>query len=72
MYELAKANLAELDVFAMCKMLSVSHSGYHVWLVRPACAHARANAVLLEQVRHAHATIDATCGVPCIQAGTAV
>ena len=52
----------------MCKTLRVSHSGYYDWLERPACARAQANAVLLEQIRQAHAVSDATYGAPRIQA----
>ena len=52
----------------MCKTLRVSYSGYYDWLGRPACAQAQANAVLLEQIRQAHAASDATYGVPRIQA----
>jgi putative transposase len=63
-----KANQAELPVRAMCKTLRVSHSGYYGWLERPACAQAQANAVLLEQIRQAHAASDATYGVPRIHA----
>ena len=63
-----KANQAELPVRAMCKTLRVSPSGYYDWLERPACAQAQANAVLLEQIRQAHADSDATYGVPRIQA----
>ena len=63
-----KANQAELPVRAMCKTLRVSHSGYYDWLERPACARAQANAVLLEQIRQAHAVSDATYGAPRIQA----
>ena len=63
-----KANQAELPVRAMCKTLRVSHSGYYDWLERPACARAQANAVLLEQIRQAHAVSDETYGAPRIQA----
>jgi len=63
-----KANQAELPVRAMCKTLRVSHSGFYDWLGRPACARAQANAVLLEQIRQAHAASDATYGAPRIQA----
>jgi len=63
-----KANQAELPLRTICKTLRVSHSGYHDWLERPACAQAQANAVLLEQIRHAHLASDATYGVPRIQA----
>ena len=63
-----KANQAELPVRMMCKTLRVSHSGYYDWLERPACAQAQANAVLLGQIRQAHAASDATYGVPRIQA----
>ena len=63
-----KANQAELPVRALCRTLRVSHSGYYGWLERPACAQARANAVLLEQIRQAHVASDATYGAPRIQA----
>ena len=63
-----KANQAELSVRAMCKTLRVSPSGYYDWLDRVPCARARANAVLLEQIRQAHAASDATYGAPRIQA----
>ncbi len=63
-----KANQAELPVRALCRTLRVSHSGYYDWLDRPACARARANTVLLQQIRAAHAASDATYGVPRIQA----
>ena len=63
-----KANQAELPLRTICKTLRVSHSGHHDWLERSACAQAQANAVLLEQIRHAHLASDATYGVPRIQA----
>ena len=63
-----KANQAKLSVRAMCKTLRVSHSGYYDWLERPACARVRANTVLLQQIRQAHAASDATYGVLRIQA----
>ena len=63
-----KVNQAELPVRALCRTLRVSHSGYYDWLERPPCAQAQANAVLLEQIRQAHAASDATYGVPRIQA----
>lgn len=63
-----KANQAILPVRAMCTALRVSHSGYYDWLDRLARARAQANVALLEQIRQAHATSDATYGVPRIQA----
>ena len=67
-YELVKANWAELPVRAICTTFGVPHSGYCDWLERPACAQAQANAVLLEQIRQAHLASDTTYGVPRIQA----
>ena len=63
-----KANQAKHSVRALCKTLRVSHSGYYDWLERPACALVQANALLLEQIRQAHAASDTTYGVPRIQA----
>ena len=63
-----KANQAKHSARALCKTLRVSHSGYYDWLERPACALVQANALLLEQIRQAHAASDTTYGVPRIQA----
>ena len=63
-----KANQAELPVRAMCQTLGVSHSGFYDWLDRPECARKRANALLLEHIRAAHAASDATYGAPRIKA----
>ena len=62
------ANQAELPVRALCRTLSVSHSGYYDWLERPACAQALANILLPEQIRQAHVASDATYGVPRVKA----
>ena len=39
-YELVKANQADLPVRALCQTLRVSHSGYYDWLVRAPSAKA--------------------------------
>ena len=62
------ANQAALPVRALCKTLRVSHSGCCDWLDRPACAQARANAVLFGPIRQPHAASDAADGVPRSQA----
>lgn len=52
----------------MCKHLKVSASGYYAWSGRPPSARARANVVLSQQIKAAHALSDATYGMPRIRA----
>ena len=55
-------------VATMCRVLEVSTSGYYAWRKRPASKRAQADAVLLRQIRTAHAASDGTYGVPRIHA----
>jgi putative transposase len=57
-----------LSVRAMCKVLSVSHSGYYDWQCRAPSARALANLVLTEAIRKAHKDSDETYGMPRIRA----
>jgi putative transposase len=52
----------------MCRVLEVSTSGYYAWRKRPASKRAQEDAVLLRQIRTAHAASDGTYGVPRIHA----
>ena len=38
----------------LCEVLEVSRSGYHAWCIRPSCARAEANRLLLIQIRRVH------------------
>jgi len=52
----------------MCRVLSVSESGYYAWRKRPPSARAKANAVLVEQIRDVHRGSRQTYGSPRIHA----
>ena len=52
----------------MCRVLEVSTSGYYAWRKRPASKRAQADAILLRQIRTAHAASDGTYGAPRIHA----
>jgi putative transposase len=55
-------------VATMCRVLGVSPSGYYAWRKRAASERAQQDAVLLRQIRTAHAASDGTYGVPRIHA----
>jgi putative transposase len=64
-------------VATMCRVLEVSTSGYYAWRKRPASKRAQEDAVLLRQIRTAHAASDGTYGAPriyaeLVEAGVAV
>jgi len=48
----------------MCRVLEVSASGYYAWRSRPESARARANRVLLADVRRLHAEHHGRYGSP--------
>jgi putative transposase len=55
-------------VATMCRVLEVSTSGYYAWRERTASKRAREDAVLLRQIRTAHAASDGTYGAPRVHA----
>jgi len=55
-------------IATMCRVLEVSTSGYYAWRKRTASKRAREDAVLLRQIRTAHAASDGTYGAPRIHA----
>ncbi len=57
--------LAPLRV--LCRVLSVSESGYHSWRKRPASARQQRDAALVEQIVASHAASRETYGAPRIQ-----
>jgi putative transposase len=52
----------------MCRVLEVSPSGYYAWRKRPASKRAQEDAVLLRQIRTAHAASEGTYGAPRVHA----
>ena len=53
-------NRAVYPVALMCRVLGVSPSGYYAWAQRPPSRRARADAVLIEEIRAAHAASKGT------------
>jgi putative transposase len=62
------AHQAKHQVATLCRVLEVSPSGYYAWRKRPASRRSQQDAVLLRQIRTAHAASDGTYGVPRIHA----
>jgi len=58
---------AEFHIERMCRVLSVQRSGYYAWRKRKPSSRARANEVLVEQIRAAHFTSRNTYGSPRIR-----
>jgi len=61
-------NQAAYPIATMCRLLGVSSSGYYAWRKRMPSRRAQADAVLLLQIRAAHAASYGTYGVPRIHA----
>ena len=55
-------------VRVMCSVLQVSASGYYAWRVRPESARARADKVLVEDIRRVHADSRCRYGSPRVHA----
>jgi len=61
-------NRAAYPIATMCRLLGVSSSGYYAWSRRAPSQRAQADAVLLPQIRAAHAASHGTYGGPRIHA----
>ncbi len=61
-------NRAVYPVALMCRVLGVSPSGYYAWAQRPPSRRARADAVLIEEIRTAHSSSNGSYGAPRIHA----
>ena len=66
MYRFVAAERARHSVKTLCRVLGVSRSGFHAWLVRPPSRRAREDALLLERVRKLHLASRCTYGSPRI------
>ena len=62
------ASQAKYPVRTMCRVLSVSPSGYYAWRDRAPSQRALEDATLTEKIRVFHAASDATYGMPRIRA----
>ena len=60
------AERARHSVKTLCRVLGVSRSGFHAWLVRPPSQRAREDAALLERVEALHVASRRTYGSPRI------
>jgi len=50
-YQFIEENKHEFSVVGMCRVLSVSESGFYAWRKRPACQHQREDAHLTQEIR---------------------
>ena len=62
------AKKAEHSIKTMCRVLSVSRSGYHAWERRPPSARALEDTRLTERIREIHETNRKVYGSPRIHA----
>ena len=61
-------NQAIYPIATLCRLLGVSSSGYYAWAKREASQRARSDAILLAEIRAAHAASRGTYGAPRIHA----
>ena len=61
-------NQATYPIATMCRLLGVSSSGYYAWAKRDESQRARSDAMLLAEIRAAHAASRGTYGAPRIHA----
>jgi putative transposase len=67
-YQFIAESGQEYPVTTMCRVLSVSVSGYYVWCKRAPSQHSREDAVLAEQVKRAFENNRRVYGSPRVQA----
>jgi putative transposase len=61
-FRFIEVEMANHKVATMCRVLSVSRSGYYAWAARPPSARAVQNAALVEEIGRVHAESDGTYG----------
>ena len=67
-FGLVRANRAEHRMATMCRVLSVSPSGYHAWVRRGCSRHVRRDEELRGEVRAIHVRSRGTYGAPRVHA----
>lgn len=67
-YQFIQEHQNEFPVQRMCKVLSVSASGYYAWQTRPVSQRAQTNEKLLPTIRAIHSQSRKTYGSPRVQA----
>jgi putative transposase len=67
-YRLIDAEKANYSVSMLCKVLTVSRSGYYAWRDRSPSRRERENATLIEQIREIHHRSRGTYGYPRVHA----
>lgn len=67
-YQLIEAERTRFPVHLMCRMLSVSRSGYYDWRDRPSSNRSRENAALTGKIREIHHRSRETYGSPRVHA----
>ena len=61
-------NQANYPIALMCRVLGVSPSGFYAWAQRPASERAETDALLVAEIRSAHAASKGTYGAPRVHA----
>src|ERR1051326_869738 len=63
-YQFIEENKQEFPVVVMCRVLSVSESGYYAWRKRPASLHQREDAHITQKIRQAFEKHEGRYGSP--------
>jgi transposase InsO family protein len=67
-YQFIDEHRDQFVITVMCRVLSVSRSGYYAWRKRPVSPREMANNILFEQIKQAHQKSRQTYGSPRIRA----
>ena len=65
-YQFIEQNKQEFPVVVMCRVLSISESGYYAWRKRPTCERKREDAQLTQEIRQVFVTHRGRYGSPRI------
>jgi transposase InsO family protein len=67
-YQFIAAHREQFEITVMCRVLTVSRSGYYAWLKRPTSSREMADQALSQQIKEIHQQSRQTYGSPRIQA----